>query len=336
MAVLFSLTNLKSETSSLSYFGNALVVQGELNGSTVTFTPSEWGTSMGQRERGISDWTDEVPPGISIKAIAIFDINPHATNLRLVLKPSGLSQTCKATIYLEESPVQGNVPVAVPEEAVNIRQGPGTNYPIIGKAQPRTMMRIIGKNESNTWWQVNFRERKGWVFKKVVSVKGPVDRVPVVKNIPAPPPTPTPFPKVRPSKEFVVGIWGLRLYDVKKVKAVYYFGDATVAHGVWLIPMVEIHNLGSGTADPSNNLDFYLQDSKGRTYQFDEFSDAVLGAAWEFQTGKLYDDINPGIVIGTSLPFDVPPDLGDVWLRVKQDKNMVMYLGNVSQIPEGK
>jgi len=117
---------------------------------------------------------------------------------------------------------------------------------------------------------------------------------------------------------------------------VYYFGSAEIAKGVWLIPLVEFRNLGTGTAEPHRNLYFYLQDDRGRTYKFDPFNDAVLGAAWQFQAGHLYDDINPGLKLGIALPFDVPPDIGDVWLRVEQDPNVVIYLGNVSQMPESK
>jgi hypothetical protein len=115
---------------------------------------------------------------------------------------------------------------------------------------------------------------------------------------------------------------------------VYFFGDAEIATGTWLIPFVQLRNAGSGTADPLNNLTFYLQDSQGRTFDFDPFNDAVLGAAWQFQAGHLYDDINPGLALGVALPFDVPPDLGDVWLRVEEAPGLAWYVGNVSQMAE--
>ena len=97
--------------------------------------------------------------------------------------------------------------------------------------------------------------------------------------------------------------------------------------------MVEFRNHGTGTDTPNYNIDLYLQDAAGRTYRFDEFDNAVLGAAWQFQAGHLYDDINPGIMIGIAVPVDVPPDQGDMWLRVKQDPGVSFYLGNVSQLP---
>jgi hypothetical protein len=137
-------------------------------------------------------------------------------------------------------------------------------------------------------------------------------------------------------QEFLTTLWGLKLYDVKRAKAVYYLGDAEFAHGTWLIPFVEFRNLGTGTAAPHNNLHFYLQDDKGRTWTYDPLNDGVLGAAWQFQAGHLNDDINPGSVLGIALPYDVAPELGDMWLRVKEAPDAVMYLGDVSEIPESE
>ena len=44
----------------------------------------------------------------------------------------------------------------------------------------------------------------------------------------------------------------------------------------------------------------------------------------------------PIMIAGIALPFDVSPDLTDVWLRVREDSKIVIYLGNVSQLPESK
>jgi len=41
-------------------------------------------------------------------------------------------------------------------------------------------------------------------------------------------------------------------------------------------------------------------------------------------------------VLGIALPFDVSPDLGDIWLRVQEAPGVIMYLGNVSQMAELK
>jgi len=335
MFVRYKLTNLQSETDSLSSWGDDLVVRGELNKRTVTFTPSDWGTSSYERRHGISNWTDEVPPGITIETVTIFDVNPDAKNLRLVLQPEkGFGdRLCRAVVFLESSEISSDKPSVTATNNVNIRKGPGTNYPVVGKARKGQQFEVVGKNANGSWWQIMYNGSKAWIADSVVKTSGPIDDIAVATDIPAPPATPTPLPRVRPDQEFVVGKWGIKLYDVKKAKTVYWYSEAVVANGIWLTPLVELRNLGSGTASPLDSLTFYLQDAQGKRYKFDPFNDAVLATARQYQTGKLYGDINPGIVIGTSLPFDVPANLGDVWLRVTQAPSVVIYLGNVSQIP---
>jgi hypothetical protein len=157
--------------------------------------------------------------------------------------------------------------------------------------------------------------------------------VPTALPTATPAPTPTPLPR---SNDFgiqkQVGSWGMKLYDVKRAKAVYFYEDAEIAQGVWLMPFVEFTNLGSGTRSPWEDLDFYLKDDQGRTYDAG-YSDGNLGAGWQFQAGDIMDDINPGLVLGVVLPVDVPESLGDVWLMVEQDPSFAAYLGNASAVP---
>ena len=345
MLIYFTLTNLQTETDRLASWDDELLVQGRLDDRWVSFAPSSWGTSRAQRDAGISDWNDDVPPGITITAVAIFDVNPAAEEWTLVVQPEdGFETACEARIRLDQ--VSSDTAMASAPEASDLRSGPGKSYPVVAKTKPGQLLEIIGRDQETSWWEIRYGGQEVWIAASAVSTTGPIDRVPVVEDVPTPPPpaatrtprpptaTPKPLPRTKTDQEFVIQIWGLRLYDVKKTKAVYYFGDAEIAKGMWLVPLLEVRNAGSGTADPHNNLDFYLQDDRGRKYEFDPFGDAVLGAAWQFQAGHLYDDINPGLKLGIALPFDVPPDMGDAWLRLEQDQNVVFYLGNVSQLPE--
>ena len=134
--------------------------------------------------------------------------------------------------------------------------------------------------------------------------------------------------------EKAMGAWGLKLYDLKRAKAVWFFGTGTYAQGVWLIPFVEFRNNNSGTRSTDDDLTFYFVDDQGRKFDFDVFnSDGILGAAHQFTTGHYYDDINPGLVLGISLPIDTPQDMGAVWLKVEEDPNFSIYLGKASEIP---
>ena len=339
----FELTNLQDKTDSLGIFGGELVLKGRLDGRWLTFEPTTYGTSILEKEAGVSQWWSDLPPGVPVKVKALFDVNPAATDWTLVLSPErGFEKVCtvEAKLSYATQAISEGASFVTFAQMVNLRGGPGTNYPIVGQSAAGQRLEIVGRNADTSWWQVCCIQGKGiWVAASVVSTDGDTSGVVVVQDIPAPPsppPTPTPLPRTVPDQEFTVSIWGIRLYDVKKAKAVYFFGDAEVALGMWLVPFVEFRNLGAGGAQPHHNLDFYLQDSMGRVWEFDPSSDGVLGAAWQFQTGHLYDDVKPGLVLGIALPFDVPGDLGDVWLRVKQDSKIVMYLGNFSEMPEYK
>ncbi len=160
--------------------------------------------------------------------------------------------------------------------------------------------------------------------------------LPAPTNTPIPPTsTPAPLPaSAEIGVDKSVGAWGTKLYDVKRAKAVWFFGDGTYAQGVWLIPFVEFKNNSGGTSAPGDDLTFYFVDDQGRRFDFDVFnSNGILGAAHQFTSGHYYDPIDPGLVLGISLPIDTPMELGAVWLKVEEDPNFSIYLGKASDIP---
>ncbi len=86
------------------------------------------------------------------------------------------------------------VAAAVVSQGMNVRGGPGTNYPVIGAAQTGDRFIIKGKDGSGAWWQVDFNGRDGWLFGQLVNAEN-ATAVAVAQNIPAPPPpTNTPVP----------------------------------------------------------------------------------------------------------------------------------------------
>lgn len=81
---------------------------------------------------------------------------------------------------------------------INVRQGPGTNYNIIGAANQGERFPLTGKNPAGDWWQIDYRGQAGWVFGQLVTPQN-TGSVQVAQNIPAapppPPPTNTPVPQ---------------------------------------------------------------------------------------------------------------------------------------------
>ncbi|MEZ4621743.1 MAG: SH3 domain-containing protein [Caldilineaceae bacterium] len=93
--------------------------------------------------------------------------------------------------------------MAAVTQGMNVRGGPGTNYPILGAAQAGDRFPIKGKSPDNGWWQVDFNGQDGWLFGQLVTAEN-TDGVAVAQNIPAPPPptaTPVPAPTQPPAPQ---------------------------------------------------------------------------------------------------------------------------------------
>ena len=81
------------------------------------------------------------------------------------------------------------------DNVANLRAGPGTNYPVIGQLRAGAEYFISARNANGDWWQLAWEGgAQAWVSGMVVRVLGPIDAVPVAKEIPTPPPSPTPAP----------------------------------------------------------------------------------------------------------------------------------------------
>jgi uncharacterized protein YraI len=98
--------------------------------------------------------------------------------------------------YVPPPPPAG-VPSATATDAVNLRSGPGTNYPVLVVAPAGAAGEVTGQSADGLWWQVAISTQYsttgfGWVSASYVYVQN-TDSVPVVDAPPAPPvvgPTP--------------------------------------------------------------------------------------------------------------------------------------------------
>ena len=97
-----------------------------------------------------------------------------------------------ASETVTQPPPPEGAPVATAVDYVNIRSGPGTNYPILGVAPPGASGEVSGKSSDGAWWQVKISTQYsadgfGWVSADWVVTQN-TDSIPVVEA-PAPPPT---------------------------------------------------------------------------------------------------------------------------------------------------
>jgi len=102
----------------------------------------------------------------------------------------------EAPQYVAPPPPAEGAPVATATDYVNVRSGPGINYPPLFVAAPGATGEISGKSADNQWWQVKISTEYSssgfaWVSTAYVSTKNTED-VPVVEAPPVPPTNPNP------------------------------------------------------------------------------------------------------------------------------------------------
>jgi len=105
------------------------------------------------------------------------------------------------------SPTASSTPTATPTpdsatvtitRRMNVRAGPGTNYPIVGQAEAGSQYPISGRNPASTWWQIIYGGQFAWVYSPLVTATNP-HIVQAASFIPTPPPTPVPPTPIPPT-----------------------------------------------------------------------------------------------------------------------------------------
>ncbi len=66
-------------------------------------------------------------------------------------------------------------------DVVNIRNGPGTNFNVLGRMRSQQTAFITGRNPEGTWWQIRYGDSAAWVNSGVVQTLGNVTGVPTVQ-----------------------------------------------------------------------------------------------------------------------------------------------------------
>lgn len=77
--------------------------------------------------------------------------------------------------------------LTVNDQVVNVRNGPGTEYGLVGSAEANQTFDIIAKNQAGDWWQICcVNGQQAWIFGQLARTEN-ADAVPVAADLPAPP-----------------------------------------------------------------------------------------------------------------------------------------------------
>lgn len=149
-----------------------------------------------------------------------------------VLPPPGV--TVEATV-LPPTPEPGDPTATVIARAgVNVRTGPGVEFPIIGIAPFGSTLEVVGVSRDGTWWVVNLPgapQNYGWVSNEYVQVQNG-DNVLVISSPPTPTPVSPPTPTATPAPDVIftasrttvnAGEKATLSWSVENVTAVYLY-----------------------------------------------------------------------------------------------------------------
>jgi len=152
---------------------------------------------------------------IGLFAIIILTIRiPMAQAAEMAVRPgSDLAQQPTVGIPTVTGTPAGPIAIVYsePEEQINVRSGPGTDYPKVGVLLNRQQVPALGATAGGSWVQIIYpgvAAGVAWVYAPLVRIEG-------VLSIVEPPPTPTPLvtPTIDPTlaSQFIVDIPATRL-----------------------------------------------------------------------------------------------------------------------------
>jgi heat shock protein HslJ/uncharacterized protein YraI len=149
-----------------------------------------------------------------------------------VLPPPG--ETVEATV-IPPTPEPGDpTATVIARKGVNVRTGPGLNFPIIGIAPFGSTLEVVGASADATWWVVNVPgvpNNYGWVSEEYVNVENG-DSVLIIPSPPTPTPVATPTATATPAPDITftanrttinAGEMATLKWSVENVSAVFMY-----------------------------------------------------------------------------------------------------------------
>ena len=114
------------------------------------------------------------------------------------------------------------VPFVTIGRKMNVRQGPGTHFPIIGVAEPKEVFDITGKGAAGNWWRIDYEGQNAWIYAPYVIATNAtgIRVVPTPTSQPVPTATPVPTAKAdqwRPyDYAYALTLWDRQRSDLRR------------------------------------------------------------------------------------------------------------------------
>jgi heat shock protein HslJ len=136
-------------------------------------------------------------------------------------------------------------------QVLNIRSGPGTNFPVVGQARYGDEGEIVGRSENSDWWAISIPSLPGgigWVSADFVLATN-AGNVPVIAAPQLPPtptpipinPTPTPMPQATATPPAKI-TFGADRTSINRGECVTLNWSVQNVQAVWVYPVGEPYN----------------------------------------------------------------------------------------------
>ncbi len=180
------------------------------------------------------------------------------------------------------SPTPTPAPSLTGTRPTNVRSGPGTAYPVIGRLSQGETFAITGRSADSNWLQFH-RGQRGWVSAELVNVTGEQSGLPVVQVRPPPTAAAPAGMALVPAGEFQMGC------DTAHVSAVGCWADALPLHHVYLdsyfIDKTEVTNAMYGKCVQAERCTLPYEspmENRGSNFGESQYDDyPIVNVTWE-------------------------------------------------------
>lgn len=184
----------------------------------------------------------------ALESAATYNITGDVMQMRTADDQLALIMTRKIIVDLPAPKPATPTGRVIGTQNLNIRSGPGTNYPVIGTARYGDEGEIVGRNANGDWWAVaapSLPGGIGWVSADFVLATN-AGNVPIIAAPPIPPtrtpipitPTPTPMPQATATPVAVIS-FGADRTSINRGECVTLNWSVQNVQAVWVYPMGE-------------------------------------------------------------------------------------------------
>jgi len=154
-------------------------------------------------------WTPTVAGSYTLEVRAYNSLGMPSAPTTVMITVAGTQPASGASGTLtptppSATPTPGGPPLAVTTADLNVREGPGQNYPVLALLPAGAQVEVTGKNPDGSWWQIVYPSgsaSRGWIYAPFTRPSNTAG-VPVVQT--PVPPTPTYTPTITPTQTSTV------------------------------------------------------------------------------------------------------------------------------------